>query len=89
MPGSFPLYATRERRTLLFINHRSLADFFLHDCITDYQSSFLSRSPYMIFLRMLVSLLFPCMGLSTYINNTVWYFVRGGRGDDLETYANG
>jgi hypothetical protein len=34
---------------------------------------------------MLVALLFPFMGLRTYMDNTVWYFVRGGRGEDLET----
>jgi len=78
LPGSHPLYATRTNKTILFVNHRSLADFFLHDCITGYQASYLAR--------MLVAILFPGTWLCTFLDNSVWYFVRGGRGDDLEPF---
>lgn len=78
LPGSHPLYATRQNKTILMLNHRSLADFFLHDCITDYQASHLSR--------MMVALLLPGTWLCTFMDNSVWYFVRGGRGKNLEPF---
>ena len=78
LPGSHPFYATRTNKTILLVNHRSLADFFLHDCITGYQASHLAR--------MMVALLLPGTWLCTFIDNSVWYFVRGGRGKDLEPF---
>ena len=60
------------------INHRSLADFFLHDCITGYQASHLAR--------MMVAVLFPGTWLCTFMDNSVWYFIRGGRGSNLEPF---
>eukprot|EP00826_Nyctotherus_ovalis_P030032 TRINITY_DN2383_c0_g6_i1.p2 TRINITY_DN2383_c0_g6~~TRINITY_DN2383_c0_g6_i1.p2 ORF type:complete len:158 (+),score=0.93 TRINITY_DN2383_c0_g6_i1:511-984(+) len=60
------------------LNHRSIADFFLHDCITGYRASHLSR--------MMVAVLLPGTWLCTFMDNSVWYFVRGGRGSNLEPF---
>ena len=34
----------------------------------------------------MVALLFPGTWLCTFLDNSVWYFIRGGRGDNLEPF---
>jgi len=49
---------------------------FLHDVITDFTGNFLSRA--------LVGLVFFFFALSTYLENTLWFFVRGQAHEDPE-----
>jgi len=73
-PGSQPI--STGRRTVLLGNHRNVSDFFLHDVITDFTGNFLSRA--------LVGLVFFFFALSTYLENTLWFFVRGQAHEDPE-----
>jgi hypothetical protein len=41
LPGSAPVQ--KSRRTLLLANHRSWADFFIHDTLVEHSASFLAR----------------------------------------------
>jgi len=76
MEGSHEI--CNKYKTLHLLNHRSWADFFTHDIVTEHNSNFLGR--------MLVAFIFPLVWLSTRRHNTVWYFVRGGRGENLEPF---
>ncbi|MDR3547959.1 MAG: hypothetical protein P4M11_06810 [Candidatus Pacebacteria bacterium] len=41
---------------------------------------------FLIVCRMLVAIAFPGAWIGTRLDNSVWFFVRGGRGQDLEPY---
>ena len=69
---------SRSRRTVLLGNHRNLSDFFLHDVITDFTGNFLSRA--------LVGFVFFFFTISTYLENSVWFFIRGHAKEDPELY---
>jgi len=74
LPGSQPV--SKRRRTMILGNHRNFTDFFLHDVITDFTANFLSRA--------LVGVVFFFFAISTYLENTVWFFVRGRAREDPE-----
>lgn len=56
----------KKRRGVVFANHRSQADFFIHNVIVKFKANFLSR--------MAVLLACPLFVLSW---RTVWFFNRG------------
>lgn len=74
MPGSQPV--SKQRRTMLLGNHRNFTDFFLHDVFTEFTGNFLSRA--------LVGVVFFFFAISTFLENTVWFFVRGQAREDPE-----
>eukprot|EP00824_Muranothrix_gubernata_P007499 TRINITY_DN1955_c0_g1_i1.p1 TRINITY_DN1955_c0_g1~~TRINITY_DN1955_c0_g1_i1.p1 ORF type:complete len:270 (+),score=14.91 TRINITY_DN1955_c0_g1_i1:11-820(+) len=78
LPESKKLYCTRDNETIVFINHRSLADIFVHDDITKTSCSFLARA--------MVGIAFPILFLLTQCCHCVWFFKRGGRGAKLEKF---
>ena len=63
---------------MFLVNHTSVADFFIHDMITEHSANFLSR--------MLVAIVFPLAYVLALPENSVWYFIRGGRGEKLEKF---
>jgi len=67
----------KEEKTIILLNHRTLADVWVHDKILDHSCMWLSR--------MLLALVFPLTWLLTCSQNQVWFFVRGGRGENLES----
>jgi len=68
LEGSAP---ANEPRTIFLLNHRSHADFYLHDIVTEYKCSFLSR--------LAVGVVFPQFYFLP--DNTVWFFRRDKKTD--------
>jgi hypothetical protein len=54
---------------MLLFNHRSWADFFVHDVIADGTASFLARK--------MVGVVFPFLYLSAFATRGIWFFNRG------------
>jgi hypothetical protein len=61
---------------MLLFNHRSWADFFVHDIIADSTASFLARK--------LVGVIFPLVYFSSFATRGLWFFNRGSAGRSEE-----
>lgn len=76
LEGSVPV--TRDRSVILLGNHRNIADFFIHDIVTENTCNYLSRA--------LVGFVFPFIGFFSYIENRAWYFVRGNKTATIDKF---
>ena len=77
---SYPLYGNRTNKTMFFINHRSLADVFVHDAIINFQASYLASQ--------IIKYLIPTTWMATFMDNSVWFFKRGGIHTDANRLQN-
>lgn len=77
LPGSKKLYKG-NRRCMYLLNHTTMADLFLTDIILAARTSYLARYGVIIFC--------PLPMMVTLFMNSIWFFKRGGRGDDLEPF---
>ena len=77
LPGSARV-ENKGRRTLYLFNHRSIFDFNVHDAICEYDANYLSSETVAYFL--------PTTYLLTRWMNSVFFFKRGGRGDQLHPF---
>eukprot|EP00743_Colponemidia_sp_Colp-15_P002558 GILK01002773.1.p1 GENE.GILK01002773.1~~GILK01002773.1.p1 ORF type:complete len:239 (-),score=37.67 GILK01002773.1:176-892(-) len=67
MPDCKPLVS--DQKVIYLVNHRSLADFFVHDVIVQHKASYLARE--------MVRAVFPLTFLATRYQNSIWFFRRG------------
>lgn len=73
LPGSAPI---NSDQTIILGSHRNIADFFIHDIVTEHKCCYLSRA--------LVGIAFPLLGLVGHFGNGIWFFVRGNSGNSIE-----
>jgi len=67
-----------SRRCMFVINHTSMADLFLIDLFLRSRCNYLARYGVIMFC--------PFLSIVTVFMNSIWFFKRGGRGDDLEPF---
>lgn len=72
--GSTPM---QSGKMMIFANHRSQADFFLHNVITNFQVNFLSR--YISINNRMGVLIASPIFIAAY--KTVWFFNRNNKSD--------
>jgi len=77
LPGSKEVYKG-SRRCMFTSNHTSMADIFIMDFICEGRCSYLARYGVIIFC--------PLPMIVTWFMNSIWFFKRGGRGDNLEPF---
>lgn len=77
LPNSKPIYIG-SRKWMFVTNHTSMADLFLMDVLLAGRWSYLARYGVIAFC--------PLPMIVTLVMNSIWFFKRGGRGNDLEPF---
>ena len=76
LEGSAPI--NKKEQILILANHRSTMDTLNSDPCTEYSCMYLSRWA--------VAVAIPACYITSIFTNAVWFFKRGGRGNDLEPF---
>eukprot|EP00344_Euplotes_crassus_P005092 CAMPEP_0196999038 /NCGR_PEP_ID=MMETSP1380-20130617/4295_1 /TAXON_ID=5936 /ORGANISM="Euplotes crassus, Strain CT5" /LENGTH=301 /DNA_ID=CAMNT_0042415825 /DNA_START=91 /DNA_END=996 /DNA_ORIENTATION=+ len=77
LSGSKEIYKG-SRKCMYLMNHSTMADLFLIDIILESRTSYLARYGVILFC--------PLPMMVTLFTNSIWFFKRGGRGEDLEPF---
>ena len=77
LPGSQP-HVQKQRRSIIMGSHRNMMDAMIYDRLVSSRAAILGR--------MFVAYAFPHYWIWSKFNHAIWFFNRGGRGDNLEPF---